>query len=349
MKKMLNTLYVTTETAYLSLDGENVVVRAEDPATKVSRELGRTPLHLLDGIVVFGYVGASPALLGKCADYGKIVTFLTPSGKFLYRTVGKVHGNVLLRREQYRWADAPERSLTAAQRMISAKLLNSASVLRRAISDHSERVRTDVLENAEDQLRQFSRAAYNAGSAESLRGLEGDGAQRYFDVFDELILQQKDTFSFRTRNRRPPLDPVNAMLSFGYSLMTAVCSSALETSGLDPYVGFFHTDRPGRASLALDLLEEFRTPFVDRFVLTLINKRLVSDSDFITKENGAVQLKDESRREFLAQWQKKKREEIVHPYLGEKTVWGMIPFLQAQLLAKAVRGDLDDYPPFIWR
>ena len=349
MKKMLNTLYVTTETAYLSLDGENVVVRADDPESGESRELGRTPLHLLDGIVTFSYVGASPALLGKCAEYGKDVTFLTPSGKFLCRTVGKVHGNVLLRREQFRWADSPEKSLSVAQRMISAKLLNSAAVLRRAVSDHAERIRAEEVENAESQLRQFSRSAYRAESAESLRGLEGDGAQRYFAVFEELILQQRETFTFSSRNRRPPLDPVNAMLSFGYSLMTAVCSSALETFGLDPYVGFFHTDRPGRASLALDMLEEFRAPFVDRFVLTLINKRLVSDTDFVQKENGALLLRDESRREFLAQWQKKKREEIVHPYLGEKTTWGMLPFLQAQLLAKAVRGDLDDYPPFLWK
>ena len=349
MKKMLNTLYVTTETAYLALDGENVVVRAEDPETGENREIGRTPLHLLDGIVTFGYVGASPALLGKCAEDGKDVTFLSPGGRFLCRTVGKTRGNILLRREQYRWADQPSKSLTVAQRMIAAKLSNSAAVLRRAVSDHAGRLDAETVGKTGDQLRELSRSAFRAESADALRGMEGEGAQRYFGVFDALIMQQKESFSFDARNRRPPLDPVNAMLSFGYSLMTATCSAALETAGLDPYVGFFHTDRPGRASLALDLLEEFRAPFVDRFVLTLINKRLVSESDFLKKENGAVMLKDDSRREFLSQWQKKKREEIVHPYLGEKTVWGMIPFLQAQLLAKAVRGTLDDYPPFVWR
>ena len=349
MKKLLNTLYVTTENAYLALDGENVVVRAEDVETGESKEIGRTPLHLLDGIVTFGYVGASPALLGKCAENGKSVTFLTPNGKFLCRTVGKTHGNVLVRRAQYRWADDPERSLTVAQRMISAKLTNCSAVLRRSVSDHAARIDAEKVGEAAGQLKQSASAAYRADSADSLRGLEGECAQRYFSVFDELILQQKDVFAFDSRSRRPPLDPVNAMLSFGYSLMTSTCTAALETAGLDPCVGFFHTDRPGRASLALDLVEEFRAPFVDRFVLTLINKRLVSESDFVQKENGAVLLRDESRKEFLSQWQKKKREEIVHPYLGEKTVWGMIPFLQAQLLAKAIRGDLDDYPPFIWK
>ncbi len=349
MKKLLNTLYVTTENAYLALDGENAVVRAEDPESGESREIGRTPLHLLDGIVTFGYVGASPALLGKCAEYGKSVTFLTPSGRFLCRTVGKTHGSILVRREQYRWADDPERSLAIARRMIAAKLSGSAAVLRRAVSDHAGRIDGETVGAAEGQLRDFSRSAYRAENADSLRGLEGEGAQRYFSVFDELILQQKDAFGFDSRNRRPPLDPVNAMLSFGYSLMTSVCSAALETAGLDPYAGFFHTDRPGRASLALDLVEEFRAPFVDRFVLTLINKKVISESDFVRKENGAVLLKDDSRREFLSQWQKKKREEIVHPYLAEKTVWGMIPFLQARLLAKAIRGDIDDYPPFLWK
>ena len=349
MKKMLNTLYVTTENAYLSLDGENVVVRAEDPEAHESKEIGRTPIHLLDGIITFGYIGASPALLGKCAEYGKNVTFLTPNGKFLCRIVGKAHGNILVRREQYRIADDRERSLLISQRIISAKLLNSGSVLRRVISDHAGRIDVNSVSTAEKYIRQASLEAYRADSADALRGLEGEGAQRYFSVFDQLILQKKEYFKFESRNRRPPLDPVNAMLSFGYSLMTSICSAALETVGLDPYAGFFHTDRPGRASLALDLVEEFRAPFVDRFVLTLINKRLISSSDFTQKENRAIMLKDESRRDFLSQWQKKKKEEIVHPYLGEKTVWGMIPFIQAQLLAKYIRGDIDDYPPFIWK
>lgn len=343
MKKLLNTLYVTTPEAYLSLDGENVVV------THDGRELGRMPLHLIDGIVTFTYPGISPALLGKCADMGKIVTFLSPSGRFLSRSVGKTYGNVIVRRAQYRMADDAERSLSVARNMISAKLSNSAAVLRRAVSDHAQRLDAETVQNTARTLRQNAVTAFSVNSAETLRGLEGESANRYFDMFDSLILQQKETFRFKSRNRRPPMDPVNAMLSLGYSLMTSVCSSALETAGLDPYVGFFHTERPGRASLALDLVEEFRAPFVDRFVLTLINKRLIADTDFALKENGAVLLTDDGRRTFLSQWQKKKQEEIEHPYLKEKISWGMIPFIQAQLLAKYIRGDLDDYPPYLWK
>lgn len=343
MKKLLNTLYITTEGAYLSLDGENIVVTAE------KQVLGRMPLHNFADIVVFGYSGASPALLGKCAQDGKTVTFLTPTGKFLCRSVGKTYGNVLVRREQYRIADARERALPIAKNIISAKLNNSAAVLRRAVSDHAARVDVTALERAASSIRQGAVSAYHAADADSLRGLEGECASRYFAVFDQLILQQKEVFRFDSRNRRPPLDPVNAMLSFGYSLMTGICVSALETAGLDPYVGVFHTERPGRCALALDLLEEFRAPFVDRFVLTMINKRLISDNGFLVKEDGAVLLNEEGRSVFLTQWQSKKRDVILHPYLKEKMEWGMVPYVQAMLLAKFIRGDLDDYPPFLWK
>lgn len=343
MKKLKNTLYVTTPNAYLTLDGENVVLTLE------KSELGRMPLHILEDIVVFGYVGASPALMGKCAEYNIPITFLTPSGKFLSRSIGKVHGNVLVRREQFRVADDAEKSLHIAQNMISAKMNNSSAVLRRALSDHASRVDCRKIEAVAAELKSTAISVRDVESADALRGLEGECASRYFSVFDELILAQKENFEFSCRNRRPPLDPVNAMLSFGYSLMTSVCVSALEAAGLDPYVGFFHTVRPGRCSLVLDLLEEFRAPFVDRFVLTMINKRIVSVDSFYTKENGAVMLTDDARKEFLTQWQKKKHEEIVHPYIKEKTEWGMIPFLQAMLLAKYIRKDIDDYPPFIWK
>lgn len=343
MKKLQNTLYVTTPEAYLSLDGENIVLSVN------REERGRKPLHLLESIVVFGYPGASPALLGKCSEYGITVTFLTPTGKFLSRCVGKTYGNVIVRRAQYRIADDKERSLHIAANMLSAKMTNSAAVLRRVLSDHSERVDVSRIEKAAADIKYNAVRAYSVESAESLRGLEGECANRYFSVFDEMILVQKETFRYDGRNRRPPLDPVNAMLSFGYSLMTSMCTSALETAGLDPYVGFFHTERPGRCSLALDMLEEFRAPFVDRFVLTMINKKVVSESSFCTKENGAVILTDTARAEFLAQWQKKKHDEIMHPYLKEKVQWGMIPFVQAMLLAKFIRGDIDDYPPFLWK
>lgn len=343
MKKLQNTLYVTTPNAYLSLDGENVVMSVE-------REVkAKKPLHLFESIVVFGYCGASPALLGKCAEEGISVVFLKPNGQFLARSVGKIHGNVVLRRMQYRAADNDEFSLGIAKNVLSAKMVNSAAVLRRVLSDHAERVDVDKIEKVAFQIKSAATEAYRVESADSLRGLEGECATRYFAVFDELILQQKEFFVFDGRNRRPPIDPVNAMLSLGYSLMTSMCVSALESVGLDPYVGFFHTERPGRCSLALDLLEEFRAPFVDRFVITLINKRIVSDGSFAVKENGAVILTQEAFKEFLNQWQKKKYEEISHPYLKEKVQWGLVPFVQAMLLAKYIRGDLDDYPPFVWK
>lgn len=343
MKKLLNTLYITTENAYLTLDGENAVVSVEGQVK------GRVPLHTVDSIITFSYVGVSPALLGKCAEYGKSVVFMTPGGKFLSRSVGKVYGNVHLRREQYRISDRPDRALDIAKNMISAKLKNSASLLRRAISDHEARVDTDALSDAIQCLRENAARAYEAESADSLRGLEGEGAKKYFSVFDETILNPSPFFRFMSRSRRPPGNPVNAMLSFGYALMTSMCTSALEAAGLDPYVGFFHTERPGRCSLALDLLEEFRAPFVDRFVLTMINKRLITEQSFSAKEDGAVLLTDEGRREFLSLWQKKKQEEIRHPFLQEKMQWGLLPSVQAMLLAKNIRGDLDAYPPFIWK
>ncbi len=343
MKKLLNTLYITTPDAYLALDGENVTVLVKN------EEKGKRPLHLFESIVVFGYPGASPALLGKCAEMGISVVFLTPHGKFLSRSIGKTYGNVILRRMQYRAADNEQLSLQIAKNMISAKLSNSAAVLRRALSDHAERINAAPVEQAVLQIKSAVATAYGASSADSLRGIEGECANRYFSVFNELILQQNDFFEFNGRNRHPPLDPINAMLSLGYSLMTSMCVSALESVGLDPYVGFFHTERPGRCSLALDLLEEFRAPFVDRFVLTLINKKVVSDSSFTFKESGAVILTQDAIKEFLGQWQKKKYEEIRHPYLKEKIQWGMVPFAQAMLLSKYIRGDIDDYPPFVWK
>lgn len=343
MKKLQNTLYITTADAYLTLDGENVVLSVE------KEECGRMPLHLLESIVCFNYGGASPALLGKCAEYGIVVTFLSPSGRFLSRSVGKTYGNVFVRRAQYRTADDKEQALHLASDMLSAKMSNNAAVLRRALSDHATRMDTERVESAARAIRESAIKAYTACSSETLRGIEGEAANRYFSVLEELILSDKEYFRYTGRNRRPPLDPVNALLSFGYSLMTATCSSALESAGLDPYVGFLHTERPGRCSLALDLLEEFRAPFVDRFVLTLINKKIVSRDSFYTKENGACLLTDEARKEFLKHWQNKKREELQHPFLKEKVQWGMLPFVQAMLLAKHIRGDLDDYPPFLWK
>ncbi len=343
MKKLLNTLYITTPDRYLSLDGENVVIRLEDS------EIGRVPLHNLERIVTFGYTGASPALMGKCAKDGVELVFMSGSGRFLARVEGEVNGNVLLRRQQYRFADDAEKSLGIAKNMIAAKLFNSRWSVERTIRDHSLRIDCEKFRRKSEFLQESIGKAVKTDDIDSLRGIEGEGASVYFSVFDDMILQQKDDFYFRTRNKRPPLDNVNALLSFAYSLTTSMCASALEAVGLDPYVGFMHTDRPGRRSLALDLLEEFRALMCDRFVLMLINKKTLNKDDFIKREDGAVLLTDDGRRKFITAWQNRKQDELKHPFLGEKVQWGMLPYVQALLLARYIRGDLDCYPPFMWK
>lgn len=343
MKKLLNTLYVTTENAYLTLDGENVVIQSD------GNTLGRLPLHMIDGIMAFGYIGASPALMGKCAEMNKSLVFLKPSGRFLAKVTGKSYGNILLRRAQYRICDNEEGSLTIAKNIISAKLANCNTVLSRAARDHAMRIDTGKFAQVGEALQSGKVKAYHAQSADSLRGIEGECASLYFSVFDDMILQKKDDFYYHARSRRPPMDNVNAMLSFSYSLLTSMCVSALESVGLDAYAGVFHTERPGRCSLALDMVEEFRAPFADRFVLTAINKKSICGKDFVEKESGGILLTEDGRKKFLSLWQQKKNEEIMHPFLQEKVEWGLLPYVQAMLLAKYVRGDIDEYPPFIWR
>lgn len=343
MKKLLNTLYVTTPDRYLSLDGENVVIREN------GEEIGRIPLHNLDGIIAFGCSGASPALMGKCAEYGIALVFMSRSGKFLVRTEGTISGNVLLRRQQYRIADNSVESLKIARLMIAGKLFNSRSILRRFIRDHELRIDAVRFENVSENTNNAVSHCMSAASFDELRGIEGDAAADYFSLFDNMILRQHEEFQFNGRSRRPPLDKVNALLSFAYSLASSMCASALESVGLDPYVGFMHTDRPGRRSLALDLVEELRTPLCDRFVLKLINKQMISPTSFVQREDGAVLLTDDGRREFLREWQLRKNEEIKHPFLGEKIEWGMLPYAQALLLARLIRGDLDCYPAFLWK
>jgi CRISPR-associated protein Cas1 len=278
MKKLLNTLYVTTENANLALDGENVVNKND------GNTLGRLPLHMIDGIMAFGYIGASPALMGKCAEMNKSLVFLKPSGRFLAKVTGKSYGNILLRRAQYRICDDKEHSLAIAKNIISAKLSNCNAVLSRAIRDHAMRIDTEKFAQVCATLQSGKVKAYHAQSADTLRGLEGECASLYFSVFDAMILQQKDDFFYKERSRRPPRDNVNAMLSFSYSLLTSMCVSALEAAGLDAYAGFYHTERPGRCSLALDMLEEFRAPFADRFVLTTINKRSICGKILLKKK-----------------------------------------------------------------
>ena len=343
MKQLLNTLFVTSEDIYLSLDGENVVANRDKQA------VARYPLHTLQSIVTFSYSGASPALMGFCAEKGIGLAFCTPRGRFLARVCGENSGNVLLRREQYRVADDPEKSCRIARNMIFGKLHNARWSIERTIRDHGMRVEKEALSHASQELQSLLPLVAQSAEADVLRGLEGVGAVAYFGVFDEMILNRKEDFFFHGRNRRPPLDRVNALLSFAYSLLGHDCASALESVGLDAYVGFLHTERPGRASLALDLMEELRPCMADRFVLTLMNNRMLKPEDFQIQDSGAVLLTDDGRRTFLKAWQEKKRETLTHPFLGEKLAWGMVPYIQALLLARYLRGDLDAYPPFLWK
>lgn len=343
MKQLLNTLFVTSEDVYLSLEGENVLANREKTV------VARYPLHTLQTIVSFSYAGASPALMGACAEKGIGLAFCTPRGRFLARVCGENNGNVLLRREQYRAADDPGRSCLIARTMIFGKLSNSTASIQRTLRDHAPRVADCGLEEAAGKIRDLLPMVLDAVDLDALRGLEGVGASAYFGVFDHLVLNRKEDFFFHGRNRRPPLDRVNALLSFAYSLLAHDCASALESVGLDAYVGFLHRDRPGRQSLALDLMEELRPCMADRFVLTIINNRMIRPEDFQTQDSGAVLLTEEGRKKFLKAWQERKRDTLTHPYLNEKLSWGMIPYIQALLLARYLRGDLDGYPPFLWK
>lgn len=343
MKKLLNTLYITSENSYLGLDGENIVVYDEKKA------IGRVPLHNLDGVVTFGYRGTSPSLMGACAERNISLCYLSPQGKFLARVTGKTKGNVLLREQQYMSCKDEKISLQIAKNCILGKVYNARWVLERAIRDHGMQIDQEGVKKASLQLKSSLDLIQKAESKEQLRGYEGEAASIYFGVFNELILQQKKEFTFSGRNKRPPQDNVNAMLSFVYTLLTNQITSALETVGLDPYVGCLHTERPGRVSLSLDLIEELRAVYADRFVLSLINKKIVSHKNFTKKENGAVLMDDELRKKLLVEWQNRKKEVITHPFLKEKVEWGMVPYVQAMLFARYLRGDLDGYPVFLWK
>jgi len=343
MRKLLNTLYVTTPNVYLSLDGENIVISKE----KV--EVSRIPLHNLESIVAFGYTGASPALMGACAKRNIALSFMKQSGKFLARVVGEVRGNVTLRKTQYRLSDSPEESNKIARNFILGKIYNTRWVVERATRDYAMRLDVDKLKKVSKVLVNSLKLVEKSENLEQLRGYEGEAASQYFSVFDDLILQHKEHFYFNCRNKRPPLDNVNAMLSFVYTLLAHDVAAALETVGLDPYVGFLHRDRPGRISLALDMMEELRPVYTDRFVVSLINKREISSNGFTQKENGAVIMDDDTRKTILKAWQTRKQEKITHPFLQEKLEWGLVPYAQAMLLARFIRGDLDGYPTFMWK
>lgn len=343
LRKLLNVLYVTSPDAYLAKDGENVLVLVGEE-TKL-----RIPIHNLEGIVCFGYTGASPALMHLCVERKVGLSFLSESGRFLARVTGRVSGNVLLRRKQYRVADIAEESLQFAKSFVFGKIYNSRCVLQRFLRDHGTKGDFSEIHGGVKFLSLQLQKVLNCSNHGILRGLEGEAARTYYGVFDKLILEEKEGFKFNGRSRRPPLDPTNALLSFLYTLLSHDCTSALETVGLDPQVGFFHKERPGRPSLALDLMEELRPYLVDRLALSLINNRQLDIKGFIAKESGGVIMTDEIRKTVIASWQKRKQEEITHPFLGEKIPIGLIPYAQAMLLARHLRGDLDAYPPFLMK
>lgn len=343
MIKLLNTLYVMTEDCYLTLDGENIVIQDGE------KTLGRFPLHTLENIICFTYKGASPALMGACAERKIGMSFFSPRGRFLARVMGKEYGNVLLRKEQYRISDDESRSISYARNMIVGKVFNCRWSIERTLRDHAHRVDAKKLKNVSNALYDTLPKIDAAPALNELRGIEGKAAEQYFSVFNDMILNQKDDFDFTKRNRRPPLDNINAILSFAYTVLAGDCANALSSVGLDSYVGFMHGDRPGRMSLALDLMEELRPVLADRFILTLINTKAIQAVHFERQKDQAVLLNDDGRKIFFNAWQKRKRETIKHPYLKEKIEWGLVPYAQALLLARTIRGDLDEYPPFFWK
>jgi CRISP-associated protein Cas1 len=343
MKKHLNTLFVTTQGAYLSKEGETVVVKADNEVRL------RVPVHTLGGIVCFGNVGCSPFLMGFCAQNDVAISFLSEHGRFLARVQGPVSGNVLLRREQYRKADDQSASVEVAKSVLTGKLANCRTVLQRALRDHGEKMNGEAVKGVSSRMSYYLERLNEETNLDALRGIEGDAAHMYFGVFNELITTQKEDFFFEERNRRPPLDNVNSLLSFIYTLTMHDVRSALESVGLDSAVGFLHRDRPGRPGLALDLMEEFRPFLADRLVLSLINLKKVQKDGFKKTESGAVIMSDEARKEVLVSYQNRKQEEMTHPFIGEKIHVGMLFHIQALLFSRYLRGELDAYPPFIWR
>lgn len=343
MRKLLNTLYVMTENCYLTLDGENIVIQDGE------KTMGRFPLHTLENIICFTYKGASPALMGACADRKIGMCFFSPRGAFLARVIGKEYGNVLLRKEQYRISDDEGRSIAYARNMIFGKVFNCRWSIERTLRDHVYRVDAEKLKLVSNALHGMLSKIDGACHADELRGIEGKAAEQYFSVFNDLILNQKEDFVFAGRSRRPPLDRINAILSFAYTVLAGDCANALFGVGLDPYVGFLHGDRPGRKSLALDLMEELRPVLADRQILTLINTKVIRAVHFEVQKDGAVYLNDEGRKVFFTAWQNHKKETITHPYLKEKIEWGLVPYVQAFLLSRTIRGDMEEYPPFLWK
>lgn len=343
MRKLLNTLYVNHPECFLSLENDNVFVKLEDEV------LLKVPLINLESILTCGYRGASTRLMFACAEKGVCLSFLSESGKYLGSFIGESRGNINLRKEQYRISDHPEQACAIAKNFIFAKLYNARWVLERATRDYALRVDAKQLKTASANIGELARKILECGDLSRIRVLEGTAAQYYFAAFNELVLQNKEVFYFKNRNRRPPMDPLNALLSLAYTLLAHECRGACEAVGLDAYCGFLHQDRSGRASLALDLMEELRPCVADRFVLSLINRKEISEKDFIGSGSGAVELTESGRKIFFGAWQQHRKQIITHPYLKEKIEWGLVPYSQALLLSRFIRGDLDEYPPFLWK
>lgn len=343
MRRLLNTLFVTTPDAYLFLDGGNVAVSVDHQIQ------GKVPLLNLESIVTFGRSGASPALMNTCMQKAIAMTFLSPTGYLLGRVIGKSRGNVILRKQQYHLAENKAASSLVARNFIIGKLYNQRWMLERATRDHPLVINVSAFKSVSANFKDTIQQIQHCQDLDTLRGIEGNAATQYYGLFDQFILQQKNDFQFHGRNRRPPLDNTNALLSFAYTLLAHDTAAALETVGLDAYVGFMHQDRPGRSSLALDLMEELRGVYADRFVLRLINKNIINAKDFQQKENGAVLLNESARKKFLNEWQLRKQDKIKHPFLNESIAWGLVPYCQALLMARFLRGDLDEYPPFLWK
>ena len=344
MRRLLNTLYVTTPGARLTKDGENLVAEVE------GEERMRVPFHMLGSGVVFGSIYISPPLIQACAAGGIVLVLLSRFGRFQARIEGPVSGNVLLRRAQYRASDTPEEIVRS---ILVGKIANQRSVLQRAQRDYGDEFGSsscEAMSVATNRLRQIvQRISDGQDSIDRLRGFEGEAARLYFSVFGLLIRVPEPEMAFAGRNRRPPRDPVNALLSFLYTLLVHDCNSAAESVGLDPAVGFFHRDRPGRPSLALDLMEELRPVLADRLALSLVNRQQVRAKDFQIREGGSVSMSDAARKTVLSAWQARKRVERRHPFLGEQVPLGLVSYLQAQLLARHLRGDLDAHPPWLWK
>jgi len=343
VKKLQNIIYVTIPNCYLALSGGNINLLVDQ------RSIAKIPLNNVEGICTFGHQGISPTLMEACLDRNISLAFFNQNGRFRARIAGTIDGNVILRKTQYRWSDQEEQCVRIARNFVIGKVYNSVQLLKRVRKSHGLRLELERFDNALAHLQEVVQALKLAEGLDSLRGIEGEAAARYFQLWDDMILQQKDAFYFRGRSRRPPLDRTNALLSMAYSLLANEVTSGLESVGLDPYVGFMHRDRPGRRSLSLDVMEELRPVMADRFVLNLINRKQMQAEDFKVKENSACLLTEKGRKQFFKLWQEQKEVQIEHPFLKEKMKWGLLPHVQSLLLARHLRGDLDMYPPFMWR